>query len=87
MRKLSQREKILLGIVAILAVGVFIWIIGGDGGFSLGLSNLKTKKRQLDNVNVVIDLSKKTTAIPMVLWVSLRIQKLSYYRLKNLRYT
>ena len=68
MRKLSQREKILLGVVAILAIGVFIWIIGGDGGFSLGSRNLNTKKRQLDNVNVIIDLSKKTTAIDQQIW-------------------
>ena len=69
MRKLNQREKILLGVVVVLAVGIFTWIlIGGDGGFSLGLSSLKTKKSQLDNVNIVIDLSKKTTAIDQQIW-------------------
>ena len=68
MRKLTQREKILLGIVAALAIGIFAWIIAGDGGLSLGISGLKTKKSQLDNVNVVIDLSKKTTSIDQQIW-------------------
>ena len=69
MRKLSQREKVLLGIVAALAAGIFVWqIIGGEGGLSLGLSGLKTKKNQLDTVKVVIDLSKKTTAIDQHIW-------------------
>ncbi|HIA68134.1 TPA: hypothetical protein EYN98_19220, partial [Candidatus Poribacteria bacterium] len=69
MRKLSQREKVLLGIVAALAAGIFVWqIIGGEGGLSLELSGLKTKKNQLDTVKVVIDLSKKTTAIDQHIW-------------------